>query len=433
MFTINNQTKKIQMRSTLRRTKIPGWFEFYREPCDICGHRGGCIINEEGEAIACIRSESKYPFSKNSAVPSWLHWLKGDKKRKIDVTKVAQEVGEEKKNSNILNEVYRALLDCTELNEYHYDHLTSPSRQLTDNQVFARQYRSFPEKPWEAVKEIQQLLGIEDLSGIPGFYEAKGKYGNFWSIAGTKGILLPFRNYQNEIEGFQFRIDNPPNDVEVKKQKEGLQARVIKQPNIVQVAFNGEIIMETELEFGSYKSISHEDQLLGWIKLIKGQRYYWLSSANKNKGTGSGSPAPVHVAVPSRDLLNWEVGQKRKAKTVWLSEGPLKCDIAADKIVELYDPLELEDIGTTLIALPGVGAWRLALPILKEMGVEQVNICFDADAANNIYVKKHLFECAKELKNLGYVGNLAIWKEDDGKGIDDLLINNKIPNLKRLF
>lgn len=430
---MSNQTEKVQMRSTLRRTRVPGWYEFYREPCDICGHRGACMVHEDGEAIACIRVESKHPFSKNSAVPSWLHWLKGEKKRKIDKSNAAHEVGEKKKSSNILNEVFRALLDCTILEDSHYDHLTSSSRQLTDNQIFARQYRSFPEKPWETVKDLENMLGLSDFRGIPGFYEAKGQFGPYWSIAGTQGILLPFRNPKNEIEGLQFRVDNPPNDVEIKKNRDGLQARVIKQPNLVQIAFNGEIIMEKELEFSKFETISYKNELVGWVKLIKGQRYYWLSSANKPKGTGSGSPAPVHVAVPSQELLNWEVGEKRTAKTVWLSEGPLKCDIAVDKIVQLYDPIELNDIGTTMLALPGVGAWRLALPILKEMGVEQVNICFDADAVNNIYVKKHLFECAKELKSLGYIGNLAIWKEEDGKGIDDLLLNNKISNLKRLF
>ncbi|NRD81039.1 DUF3854 domain-containing protein [Bacillus sp. BRMEA1] len=431
---MNNQTTKVQMRSTLRRTSIPGWLEFYRESCDICGHRGGCIIHEDGESIACIRVESKYPFSKNSATPSWLHWLKGDKKRKIEKSNVDYVVGEEKKPSNVLNEVYRTLIDCTILEDSHYDHLTSSSRQLTDNQIFARQYRSFPDKPWETVKDIEHMLGVSSFKGIPGFYEANGQYGSYWTIAGNKGILLPFRNYKNEIEGFQFRIDNPPNDVEIKKHKEGLQARVIKQPNLVQIAYNGEIIMETELEFGKFETISYQKELIGWVKLIKGQRYFWLSSLNKNKGTGSGNPAPVHVAVPSKDLLNWEVGKKLKAKTVWLSEGPLKCDIAVDKIVELYDPMELNEIGTTMLALPGVGAWRLALPILKEMEVEQVNICFDADAVNNVYVKKHLFECAKELKNLGYTGNLAIWNgEVDGKGIDECLISGKLPNLKRLF
>jgi hypothetical protein len=169
------------------------------------------------------------------------------------------------------------------------------------------------------------------------------------------------------------------------------------------------------------------------VRLVKGNRYYWLSSANKPQGAGSGDPAPIHIAVPTSKHQHWEKDTLLKARTVWLSEGPLKCDIAADCIEKLYDPLEIEDIGDTFLALPGVGAWRLALPIMKEMGVDQVNICFDADAVSNPQVKKHLLECAKELKQDGFRANLILWKEEDGKGIDNLLLSGRIPHIKKLF
>lgn len=53
---------------------------------------------------------------------------------------------------------------------------------------------------------------------------------------------------------------------------------------------------------------------------------------------------------------------------MWLGEGALKGDIAVDLMANLYDPLEIDQIGDTFISLPGVGAWRLAIPVLKEMG-----------------------------------------------------------------
>jgi Domain of unknown function (DUF3854) len=42
-------------------------------------------------------------------------------------------------------------------------------------------------------------------------------------------------------------------------------------------------------------------------------------------------------------------------------------------------------------------------------------------------------ECAKELKKQKFHANLIVWKEADGKGIDDLLLKNKIPNIKRIY
>lgn len=415
----------------MRKTRLSGWYEYYRTPCPICGHTGGCMAHEDGNVVACIRVESEKVFSKNSALPSFLHFLNGNKKQKINKSEVEEFKGNPKRDSNELNKVFRTFLDNLELEDDHYAHLTSPQRQLSDKQVMIREYQSFPEKPWEVARVISDELDIEDFTGIPGFYVRDNKY---WTIAGNNGILIPFRNHYNQIVGFQYRIDNPPNVIEIKPNRPGLNARIKEQPNLVQVTFEGEIILEKTIELNkTWTTITHNGDIKGWVRVVKGNRYYWLSSANKPQGTGSGDPAPIHVSVPSSKLKKWESGTLQKARTVWLSEGPLKCDIASDCIEKLYDPLELEDIGTTFIALPGVGAWRLAIPVMKEMGVEQVNLCFDADAVSNAQVKKHLMECAKELKQHGFKANLILWNEEEAKGLDDLLLKNRLPHIKKLF
>ncbi|MEI2356274.1 DUF3854 domain-containing protein [Mesobacillus zeae] len=389
------------------------------------------MVSEDGSAVACIRVESERFFSKNSALPSYLHLLKGEERRKVAKEEVEFYQSTPKKESVILNEVYDAFLDCLDLDDDHYDHLTSSARQLNDNQIRLRRYCSFPEKPWEVAKMLEDILEIKDFTGIPGFYLKDNKY---WTIAGTKGILIPFRNHYNEIVGFQYRIDNPSNVVEVMQNRPGLDARIKQHPNLVQITFDGEIILEQAIELKKeWTTIVHDGDVKGWVRVVKGNRYFWLSSANKPNGTGSGDPAPIHVSIPTSKLQHWQTGSLHKTKTAWLSEGGLKCDIASDCIEKMYDPEELEDIGTTLIALPGVGAWRLAMPVLKDMGVEQVNICFDADAVSNPQVKRHLMECAKELKKEGYRANLILWNCEDGKGIDDLMLNFSIPHIKKLF
>lgn len=421
------------MSKDMRRTKIPEWFEFYRVACPICGHVGGCMQHQDGELVACIRVESDRYFSKNSALPSYLHFLKGDHKRqKIDAANVAEQ-SEKKRTSGELDEVYRAMLDCLDLSDAHYDHLTSPERGLTDDQIRFRQYRSFPEKPWTIGKSISDLTGINDFTGVPGFYQAEGKFGSFWSLNGMNGILIPFRNHRNEIVGFQYRIDNPPNVAVIRERKQGLKAKVIQQPNLVQVSFEGEILWEKEMNLKETVTVTYNNEIVGWVTLKKGNRYYWLSSANKPKGTGSGDPAPVHVSVPTNKLKEWKVGEVLKSRTVWISEGPLKTDIASDCIQRLFDPEEIMVVGDTFLALPGVNAWRLVIPVLEEMEVEEVNICFDADVVSNPEVKRHLMDCIKYLKSKRYHVNMVIWNQKDGKGIDDLMLSNKIPNFKRLF
>lgn len=421
-------------RNTLRATSIKGWFEMTRETCPICSQTGGCMINANGDAVACIRIESEKPFSKNSACPSWLHWLKRNEKKKISTENIQQENSEKKLSSASLDIIYRSLLLNTELSDDHYNHLSSEDRGLSDEQIRIREYKSFPEKPWNCARLIEKSIGLKDFTGVPGFYLAKGRNGgSYWNVSGPKGILIPFRNIRNEIEGFQIRIDNPPNDIKLKKRDELLHAEVKRQPNIVQVSYEGEILMEKEFTLDENVTIYHENNIVGWVTLSKGQRYFWLSSANKPKGTISGLPAPVHVSVPSSELNDWSVGELRRAKSVWLGEGPLKQDIAIDKIVQVYDKEELSDVGTTMLGLPGVGSWRLAIPILKEMGAERVNICYDMDSVSNIYVQKHLKECIKCLRVEGFQVYLSLWDgEKDGKGIDDLLIKQKFPELRRL-
>lgn len=419
--------------NTLRRTSIPKWYEMIREQCPICGHAGGCIIHEDGKAVACIRKESDRPFSKDSSCPSWLHWL-DEKKVIIPKQNIGQEVGNKKSESSVLNYMYRMLIDSTYLDDRHFEHLTGSKRQLSDQQIFNREYRSFPKNARSTVNEIQELTGMKSFAGIPGFYQEKGAYKDFWTLAGRDGIMIPFRNIENQIEGFQIRVDNPPNDVVIDKKSPGLHAKVIEQPNVVQVSYEGEILFEREFKLKETELILYENTEVGSVTLVKGKRYFWFSSANKPNGTGSGQPSPVHVSIPSEELSNWKTGTIRKANTVWLGEGPLKQDIAVDIISKVYDKEELENIGTTMLGLPGAGSWRLAIPILKKMGAKKVILCFDMDAISNPYVSKHLQECSKALKAEGFTGDIALWDgEKDGVGIDDCLLNKKLPNFKRLF
>ena len=401
------------------------------------------MIHKDGSMVVCIRVESDRPFAKDSAIPGFIHFLKGPNIRKVDTSNVSTVQSETKKTTQSLDHVFSAMIELCPLREEHYEHLTSKSRGLTEEQIITRGYRSFPTKPWTLIKALEQDFQIygDDLVGIPGFYEAEGRFGKFMSLNGVReSFLIPFRNAYNQIIGFQTRNDNKRNDVELKIRKQGFDARIKEQPNLVQVLFEGEIIWEGPMgdkpksfdENGETPK-SYED-VAGIVHVREGKRYFWLSSANLPKGTGAGNPAPIHVSVPTRYLKQWEKGILLKAKTVWLSEGPLKCDIASDLIEKMYEPEELESIGTTFLALPGVGSWRLAIPILISMGVSTVNLCFDADAATNDDVKTHLKNCAIELKRLGMNINVALWNQqsEGAKGIDDLLLSGRYPKINRL-
>ncbi|MFD1609775.1 DUF3854 domain-containing protein [Oceanobacillus luteolus] len=419
-----------------RVTRIPNFLEFIRVACPVCGHTGGCMIHTDGDRVVCIRIESKIPFSKNSSLPSWLHFLNGNKRHPgINDNNIEQNRGNKKLADSELNKVYSIMLDYLELTDEHYNHLTSPSRGLTDEEVMTRGYTSFPAAPWTLAKAIQNDYGIESFAGVPGFFEATGKYGDYWSVLGREGILIPYRNNRNEITGFQYRIDNPPPVAKIKQLTGVYGLKATNNGNQVKVFYEKELIFEKEMQLN--ETVSLEDskgKTLGFVSLKKGNRYYWLSSANKKNGTGAGSPSPVHVAVPSRTLKNWQSGQSLYRKKIWLTEGALKADIAVDMLQRSFTQEQLAKHGDTFAAIPGVNAWQTVIPIFEDMGVEEINLAFDRDFTSNEYVMSSLKEFLVTTKQKGYHVNMVSWGKDDGKGIDDLLLTgSKIPKITRIF
>ena len=106
-------------------------------------------------------------------------------------------------------------------------------------------------------------------------------------------------------------------------------------------------------------------------------------------------------AVPSRELKNWERGELIKKDNVWISEGSLKSDIAAENLDELLTNEEKLMYGTTVVSIPGVKVWRILIEPLKKMGVKQVTFALDMDMITNSDVQRSLLECAQALYQEG--------------------------------
>lgn len=413
------------MKSTLRRA-FGSWSEFYFEACPICGHRGGCLIHDDGDKVACIRTESKKVFS--TRFNSWLHFLKEDQVKQIEKRDIEDVQSSNKRIDSELDSIFRTMLEVTELSEAHYHHL-STERELNQKQIHLREYRSFPTNSNQLIQDMLNYVNCESLIGVPGFY----KKGDNYAIKGSNGLLIPFRNHLNQIVGFQYRMNEQRYDAVIRVVGgKKISAKVVKQPNYVEVRHDGNLVFSGEIPLGENVEIEEDKTLLGWVSLKKSNRYFWLSSANENFGTGAG-PLPVHVSIPTKKLQNWKVGTPLKSRSIWLSEGPLKCDLASDLVGNLYEDDEIEDIGDTFIGIPGVAAWKNVLPTLEALEVENINICFDGDVVTNADVAKHLKECMIELKKRGYRLTLVAWDQTkSGKGIDEVFMGGYVPDMRRL-
>jgi hypothetical protein len=133
-------------------------------------------------------------------------------------------------------------------------------------------------------------------------------------------------------------------------------------------------------------------------------KYVYVSST-KHAGPGPGSPP--HVPL----------GTKCPVDRVRLTEGELKADVVS----------VLDEVPT--ISAPGVTNWRPCIETIKELGAKTVILSMDADMARKPQVARAVRACADALVADGIQVELERWNEEDGKGIDDLLVAGKRPKL----
>ncbi|MGU3473094.1 hypothetical protein ACLBWT_18350 [Paenibacillus sp. D51F] len=414
----------------LRRTKRAGWYEVMTA-CPICGHKGWCCINHEQTIVHCMRVPTDDYF--DSVIGrQFIHYLDPNA---IPKTKVEIEVNKavDKKPDHHLNRVYRALMSELPLSSNHFTHLLR-DRQFDENVIRLREYRTMPtqERYKIAKSVINRLSDQSDLLGVPGFFCAEGRYGPYWTMAGQTGLMVPFRSITNEITGWQIRVDDPPLELAMKGAIKGEILEELdrdangKRRARCQLQIQDRTLTVDLTEKDKKVCNSKSGQFVFSIELKQGQRYWWWSSGSKDNGASIGGPLPVHLALPHPCLKYWQVGQTADTimdfSEVWVTEGPIKADKAADGLVK------------PVFGIPGAGAFSLLLEPLKQLGCTHIVFAYDADVVNTPEVEMALEQCVKFFaKETDMAISLAMWDISQGKGIDDLLDRNLIPQVSALL
>jgi hypothetical protein len=324
-----------------------------------------------------------------------------------------------KKENPTLNRFFRRMMQEFPLSPEHVAEFSSAKRGMNAHQICAREYCSLSESKqirYNTALKIVRELG--EPEGIPGFAFIKGKQANYWTIGGKAGTLLPFRDIQNHINGFQIRYDSPLVDIAAKGHGE-------EDLTIVY----GQVIRLVDQETSEILWEGREQQLPvtlpNGIEISSKKRWYgWLASSPSPergilKGTSNGDPAPYHCAVPTSVLQRWHPGQNVKevmdTSTIWWGEGPIKGDIASDFTEELH------------LQAAGVSSWRILLEPTLQLKPKRVVLGFDADAqSKEDSVGKAVLKCvqgAKQILNeLGIELAISVWPEEVAKGLDDLFL-----------
>lgn len=273
-----------------------------------------------------------------------------------------------KAKSEVLDRTYRAFLSELTLSEKNRAMLRA--RGMSDAEMTAREYKTFPSMSEINYFNLCKKLLADGciLEGVPGFYMYKGAW-TFVQL--TKGIIMPQKNYQDQIVGLQIRKDDD------------LRSYIE--------------------ELGDYEA-----------------KCAWFSS--KNREHGCGANADVHYACDFKYDSNSKLWRPVCKDGFVLTEGIMKADI----VHHLQNNLPV-------IAVPGVHALenlKKELERIKGMGVETILLCYDMDYKTNPNVQKALEKTKALIEEKGLRCKSMMWetkiivngKEQDLlKGLDDYL------------
>ena len=151
-----------------------------------------------------------------------------------------------------IHQTLSLLLAQLTLRPAHREHLRSPKRGLSDEQIESLGFKSTP--PSFLCRSITDRLVRQGckVQGVPGFYRDDSGHWTMAFYKKTSGILIPAIGFDGRLQGFQIMLDVP---------------------------------------------LKHKDD----PPEKPGAKYIWFSSSSKTDGTGSGSP--VHLISEDGELM----------------------------------------------------------------------------------------------------------------------------------
>lgn len=107
-----------------------------------------------------------------------------------------------------LDRAYKALLEELNLSEEHRADLTRRGFRLEDIKRYG--YRSFPVRGRAALaKKLVERFGADICASVPGLFLKTDPDGEYWSLAGPAGMLIPVRDPEGRIVALKVRVDDP--------------------------------------------------------------------------------------------------------------------------------------------------------------------------------------------------------------------------------
>ncbi|WP_414152865.1 DUF3854 domain-containing protein (plasmid) [Limosilactobacillus reuteri] len=461
------------------------WVTFDGAQCPICHHTDWCLVNATGTKVICMRSTND---NKPKVAGGHLFNINGGKKVEFDPSKVNNNLTVTSANDDQKDVLYRLVLLAYPLAKHHYDALIN--RGLTSSEILLHGTRGFGSfykskkgiqeyniSPFKAAKfdisssnkgyvnsqwkVLLENVGVptESWKGVPGFYLKKikleksisfeydrgnkkydiepGVYSYPVFSGSTDGMLIPYYNLQNEIVGFQTRVDHVSIKAKITEKPKNWQVKVYFAygTNKYHVkVFNkanpyGKEIAHGIISNKSENPIIIKCGVLGNDKIVfkpvYGGKYYWVSSANKLMGSSDKTPIQVayqHTIAKLKPYDKKLIDYINEEKAVWLTEGGLKALVASAKLPNNFSEEDLNRYGHDFLAVAGVASYKKFIPALEKLHVKRVTVAFDMDFIKNPQVSDHYKSMINLLHEKGYKVTMALWDPKKAKGIDDALV-----------
>lgn len=261
----------------------------------------------------------------------------------------------EKASPAEIHQTLSLLLAQLTLRPAHREHLRSPKRGLSDEQIESLGFKSTP-PPFLCRSITARLIQMGcKVEGVPGFYRDDCGYWTMAFYKKTSGILIPAVGFDGRLQGFQIMLDVPLKDKDDPPEKAGA-------------------------------------------------KYIWFSSSSKRDGASSGSPVHL-VGDPS-------------ARVVYVIEGLLKADISHCLTGRTFAAIAGANNTSPLDPLFALLAQSGTEEIIEAHDMDKYNNQMTMAGASKIYLtaRKYGMNCRRLTWNPNYKGfddwQLALRREN---------------------
>ena len=181
----------------------------HHNPCPICEKTDWCGVFSDGSAAICMRIEEG--AIKETANGGFVHRLNSEPSQHNRPRYRPKKEATQRADAQNLNRVYQDFHAELRLSDPHRVHLRE-DRKLSLQEIRTLNYKTIPSgddrlQLAPIISRLTERYGQKLLS-VPGFYLTDK--GRIW-LWGAGGILIPCKDIDGNIKGYQIRVDDAQN------------------------------------------------------------------------------------------------------------------------------------------------------------------------------------------------------------------------------